>query len=154
MKTDKPAFELILTRVIDAPRERVFDAWSKPEHVSRWFAPSPLSLPKCEMDFRSGGKFRMAMRAPDGQEYPFTGTYREIERPSLLVWVGEFPNGPAEQIRTEIRLEAQGQKTKLTMRQTFSVVTPDTEHATKGAKQGWTATLDQLTAFCESKENR
>lgn len=147
----KPAFELVLTRVIDAPRERVFAAWSEPEQVARWFAPSPYTLPKCEMDFRVGGKFSMAMRAPDGTEHPFTGVYREIDRPSRIVWVGEFPYGPAEQMTTTIDFEAQGNKTKLTARQTFSVLTPETEPHTKGAKQGWTATLDQLAAHCESK---
>jgi uncharacterized protein YndB with AHSA1/START domain len=111
-------------------------------------------LPKCEMDFRPGGEFRMSMRMPDGQLHPFSGVYREIERPSRLSWVGEFPNGPAKQIETTIDFEAQGNKTKLTMRQTFSVLTPETEPATKGAKQGWTATLNQLAAHCETQENK
>jgi uncharacterized protein YndB with AHSA1/START domain len=148
MTIAKPAFELVLTRVIDAPRERVFKAWSEPGQVSRWFAPNPLTLPKCEMDFRPGGRFQMSMRAPDGTEYPFSGVYREIVPPSKLVWVGEFPNGPAEQMRTTITFEEQGNKTKLTMQQTFAVLTPETEPHTKGAKQGWTATLDQLEAHC------
>ena len=150
MTMTKPAFELVMSRVIDAPRERVFQAWSEPAQVARWFAPKPLTLPKCEMDFRSGGTFRMAMRAPDGKEYPFSGVYREIVPPSKLVWAGEFPDGPAEQMLTTVVFEEQGKKTKLNVRQTFAVLTPETEPATKGAKQGWTATLDQLEAFCSS----
>jgi uncharacterized protein YndB with AHSA1/START domain len=146
--TGKPAFELVLTRVIDAPRERVFKAWSQPEQVTRWFAPLPYTLPKCEMDFRVGGRFSMTMRSPEGQEYPFTGVYREITPYSRLVWTGEFPYGPAEQMRTEVAFEKDGTKTTLTVRQTFSVLTPETEPHTKGAKQGWTATLDQLEALC------
>ena len=148
MKTTKPAWELTLTRVIDAPRERVFKAWSEPEQVARWFAPQPYSLPKCEMDFRPGGRFVMTMRSPEGVEHPFTGVYREIDFPSKLVWTGEFPDGPAEQMRTTITFEAVGKKTKLTAHQSFSVLTPETEPRAKGAQQGWTATLDQLASFC------
>ena len=150
MKTGtKPAFELLLTRVIDAPRERVFEAWSKPELVARWFAPQPYTLPRCEMDFRTGGRFSMAMRSPEGQEHSFTGVYREVTPPSKLVWTGEFPYGPADQIRTTVTFEEEGKKTKVTVCQTFSVLTPETEPHTKGAVQGWTATLDQLQALCE-----
>ena len=100
------------------------------------------------MDFRPGGSFRMAMRAPNGTEHAFSGVYREVDPPSKLVWVGEFENGPAEQMETTITLEEQGQKTKLTVRQIFKVPTPETEPHTKGAKQGWTMTLDQLEALC------
>jgi uncharacterized protein YndB with AHSA1/START domain len=147
----KPAFELVLTRVIDAPRERVFEAWTKPELVSKWFAPRPLTLPKCRMDFRNGGTFDMAMRDPNGTEYPFSGTYSEIVPPEKLAWIGQFPNGPAKQIRTTVTFEAQGRKTKLTVVQIFTVLTPETEPHTKGAKQGWTATLDQLTELVEGR---
>ncbi len=145
----KPAFELTLSRLIDAPRERVFKAWSEPAQVARWFAPQPLTLPKCEMDFRPGGSFRMTMRAPDGQEFPFSGVYREIVPSSKLAWVGEFPSGPKEQILTTVTFEVQGDRTKVTARQIFTVLTPETEPHTKGARQGWTATLDQLAGFCE-----
>jgi uncharacterized protein YndB with AHSA1/START domain len=151
---EKPAFELTLTRVINAPRERVFQAWSEPKQVQRWFAPQPLTLPKCEMDFRPGGSFNMAMRAPDGQEYPFSGVYSEIVPPAKLVWIGQFPNGPANQIRTTVIFEAQGNKTKLTVQQIFTVMTPETEPHTKGAKEGWTATLNQLTEYAEKAANK
>jgi uncharacterized protein YndB with AHSA1/START domain len=146
----KPAWELTLIRVINAPRERVFKAWSEPEQVARWFAPQPLTLPKCEMNFRPGGSFSMTMRTPDGQEFPFSGVYSEILPPAKLSWVGEFPNGPKKQILTTVNFEAQGGKTKVTVHQAFTVLTPETEPHTKGAKQGWTATLDQLAAFAEN----
>ena len=62
----RPAFELVLERVIDAPRERVFEAWTKPEQMAQWFAPKPFQLVIHTMDFRPGGRFSMAMRGPDG----------------------------------------------------------------------------------------
>jgi uncharacterized protein YndB with AHSA1/START domain len=146
---DKPAFELVMERLIDAPRARVFEAWTEPEQIKHWFAPKPYTLTVEKMDFRPGGRFSMAMHAPNGDGHPFTGTYREIDPPAKLVWSGEFSNGPTEQIRTEVTFEEQGKRTKLTVRQTFAVLTPETEPYIKGSNQGWTMTLDQLVARVE-----
>ena len=147
-----PAFELVLERVIDAPRTRVFEAWTKPEQIAMWFAPRPFKLIVHKMDFRPGGRFSMAMRGPSGEDFPFTGTYREIVAPAKLAWSGEFPTGPADQLSTVVTFDEQGQKTRIRVRQTFHVMTPEIEHATRGAKQGWTMTLDQLEAFCVPEE--
>ena len=150
MINQKPAFELDMTRVINAPRERVYEAWTKPEPMAQWFAPKPYELIIHKMDFRSGGRFSMAMRGPDGNDFPFSGTYREIVSPEKLSWTGEFSSGPADQITTVVTFEECDATTKIHARQTFHVMTPEIEHATKGAKQGWTMTLDQLAAFCDS----
>ena len=147
MNTTKPAFEVEFTRVIDAPRERVYEAWTKPDQIIQWFAPKPFQLVVKKMDFRSGGTFDMAMRGPDGEHFPFTGTYREIERPAKLCWTGEFPGDPVDTIRTVVTFEKEGSKTKLIARQTFSVMTATVKQATAGAKEGWTLTLNQLTEF-------
>lgn len=150
MTTQKPAFELVIEKVINAPRARVYEAWTKPDQITRWFAPKPFQLIVKEMDFRPGGRFNMAMRGPDGENFPFTGTYREITAPAKLVWTGEFTSGPADQMTTEVSFEEQGTKTKVHARQTFHVMTPEIEHATQGAKQGWTMTLNQLSEFVTS----
>jgi uncharacterized protein YndB with AHSA1/START domain len=146
-KTDPP-FELELERLIHAPRQRVFDAWTRSEPMSQWFAPRPFQLVVHEMDFRPGGRFRMAMHGPNGEDFPFTGTYREIVPPERLSWSGEFAIGPADQILTVVTFESRGADTLVHVRQTFHVITPETEFATKGARQGWTMTLDQLAEFC------
>jgi uncharacterized protein YndB with AHSA1/START domain len=145
--TRKPAFELVLDRVINAPRARVFEAWTNAAQMTEWFAPRPFKLIVRTMDFRPGGGFSMAMRGPDGSEHVFTGTYREIDPPAKLSWTGEFASGPADQISTVVTFEEQGKQTKLHVRQTFHVMTPEIEMATKGARQGWTMTLDQLEQF-------
>ena len=152
MITKKPAFELELMRVVDAPRERVYKAWTSPKQMAQWFAPKPFQLIIHTMDFRLGGRFSMAMRGPDGKAFPFTGMYREIVPPAKLVWTGEFASGPADQMTTVVTFEEQGQKTKVHARQTFHVMTPEIEHATKGANQGWTMTLDQLAVFCAKEK--
>lgn len=148
-KTEKPAFELKLERLIDAPRERVWRAWAEPEQMKRWFAPRPYALGVKTFDFRTGGSFEMSMTSPEGQTHPFTGRYVEVVAPERIVWTGEFPYGPRDQIRTEVAFEAKGSRTLVTARQTFAVLTPETAPHAQGAKQGWTMTLDQLAQAAE-----
>jgi len=64
--TKSTARELVITRIFDAPRALVFEAWSKPEHMVHWFGPNGFTLPVCEMDFRVGGSYRLCMRASGG----------------------------------------------------------------------------------------
>src|SRR5258706_255326 len=69
--------DLHLTRVFDAPRRLVFDAWTRADHLARWFAPRPLTMPKCELELRAGGAFRFVIRRSDGVEDPFAGSFQE-----------------------------------------------------------------------------
>ncbi len=138
MSTDAKKPDLVITRVFDAPRRLVFEAWTKAEHVSRWFAPRPLTMPSCEVDFRPGGVFRFVMHSPDGTDYPFEGAFREIVPPERIVFAGTIHEGNAT-VTTVTLAEHEG-KTTLTMQQTFTAESD----ATRGAKQGWTMTLDQL----------
>ncbi len=130
--------DLVMTRVFHAPRRLVFAAWTKAEHVSQWFAPRPLVMDRCEVDLRPGGVFRFVMRAPDGTEYPFEGAFREVVAPERIVFTGTIHEGNA--VVTTITFDEQDGKTTLTARQTYSFESS----ATRGAKQGWTLTLDQL----------
>jgi uncharacterized protein YndB with AHSA1/START domain len=135
--TKKPA-DLVVSRVFNAPRRLVFDAWTKAEHVSRWFAPRPLTMPRCEVDLRPGGAFRFVMRAPDGTEYPFAGEFREVVAPERIVFTG-LVHGDNLTVTTVTFAEHDG-KTTLTAHQTYAFESD----ATRGAKEGWTATLNQL----------
>ena len=74
--------ELVLTRIFDAPRAIVFKAWTDPQQLARWWGPKGFTNPVCELDPRVGGTLRIVMRAPDGQEHPMTGVFREIVEPS------------------------------------------------------------------------
>lgn len=145
--TTKPAWEIKLERLIDAPRARVYEAWTKPEQMKEWFAPRPFQLVVKSMDFRPGGGFVMAMRGPDGSDFPFTGTYREIVPGERLVWNSEFPGDPKDNMTTVVTFQDRGGKTALTAVQSAKVMTKTMEMASKGANQGWNMTLDQLAGF-------
>src|SRR5437667_12174384 len=73
--------EIVLTRIFDAPRRLVFDAFSKPELLKRWFGPRGWSLTTCEVDFRVGGAFRCMLPGPDGRQLGMRGVYSDIAPP-------------------------------------------------------------------------
>lgn len=106
--------EIVMTRVFDAPRELVFDAFSKPELLKRWFGPRGWSLSVCEVDLRVGGGFRFVLRGPDGKEMGMRGTYREIARPERSVHMESFDDYPGESQVSAVLAESGG-KTTLTV---------------------------------------
>lgn len=129
---------LVMVRTFDAPRALVFEAWTKAEHVRQWFTPRPLTTPACEVDFRPGGAFRITMRFPEGGEHTFGGTFGEIDAPRMLTFQGTLPDGNV--IRTRVTFEDRGERTAVTVVQSYAF----SSDATRGAPEGWTATLDQL----------
>src|SRR5438270_13274485 len=88
--TEVPAKEIVIERVFDAPRERVFDAFTKPEHLQKWWGPRMVSIPVAEFEARPGGRVFLAERALDGTMNYLAGEVREIERPSRLVFAFHF----------------------------------------------------------------
>ena len=76
---------LIVSRAFPAPRELVFKAWSRADHIKRWFSPEGCSVPEAEVDFRTGGAFIVCMRLPDGVDHWARGTFLEISPPERLV---------------------------------------------------------------------
>jgi uncharacterized protein YndB with AHSA1/START domain len=105
--------EIVLTRVFDAPRRLVFDAFSKPELLKRWFGPRGWSLVVCEVDLKVGGGFRFVLRGPDGKEMGMRGVYREIVPPERSVHMESFDDFPGESQVTAVFVEEEG-KTTLT----------------------------------------
>src|SRR6266566_3204358 len=105
--------EVVMTRVFDAPRRLVFDAFSKPELLKRWFGPRGWSLVVCEVDLKVGGGFRFVLRGPDGEEMGMRGVYREIVPPERSVHMESFDDHPGESQVTAVFVE-KGGKTTLT----------------------------------------
>lgn len=106
--------ELAITRVFDAPRDLVFDAWTKPELLTRWLGiHNGWTFPVCEVDLRVGGRYRWVWRGPDGNEMGVGGVYREIARPERLVSTERFdePWYPGEALDTITLTERDGRTT-------------------------------------------
>ena len=103
--------EIVLTRVFDAPRNLVFDAFSKPELLKRWFGPRGWSLVVCEVDLKVGGGFRFVLRGPDGREMGMRGVYREIVPPERSVHMESFDDYPGESQVTALFIEQAGRTT-------------------------------------------
>ena len=107
--------DVVVTRVVDAPRRLVFDAMSNPKHVPQWLTgPEGWTMPVCEIDLRPGGAWRYVYRQPDGTEMTLQGSYREVAPPERIVstesWGPEWP----ETINTLVLAETAG-RTTITM---------------------------------------
>lgn len=148
--------ELIVSRILDAPREQVFAAWTDPRQLAEWWGPHGMTTPVCEVDLRPGGLFRTVMRAPDGTEYPAKGVFIEIVPPERLVFSDAFEPGfqPAvEPFMTAIvTFENWGGKTKCTARALHKSSADREKHQHMGFHQGWSESLDRL-ASCLAKSN-
>jgi len=105
--------EIALTRVFDAPRELVFEAYTKPELLKRWFGPVGWRLAVCEIDLRVGGNWRYLMRKDDGTEMRMSGVYREIVAPERIVSTESFddPWYEGQAVTTTTFSEAAGKTT-------------------------------------------
>ena len=78
MHTFDPKLDLRLEREVDVPVDLVWAAWTRPEHLSKWFVPVPWTIPRCTLDVRPGGRFSVVMCSPEGQEQPNEGCYLEV----------------------------------------------------------------------------
>jgi uncharacterized protein YndB with AHSA1/START domain len=103
--------EIVMTRVFNAPRQMIYDAWTRPELLKRWFGPRGWSLVVCEVDLRMGGKWRFVLRGPDGKEMGMGGVYRELVPPERDVHTEKFDDFPGESLVTGVLTEADGKTT-------------------------------------------
>ena len=143
--------ELVLTRLIAAPREKVYRAWTEPELLKQWFAPKPYTTPMAELDVRPGGANLIVMRGPDGKDMPNRGTYLEVVPNQRLVFTDAFVTAwepSAKPFMTVIlTFEDEGGKTRYTARVRHWTVADREAHETMGFQQGWGICTDQLEAL-------
>ena len=143
--------ELTLTRVLNAPRELVFKAWTDPEMLADWWGPRGFTAPVCEIDLRPGGALRICMHAPQlgFPNHWMDGIINEVIAPEHLVFISyafrdESGNAPLEILNT-ITFERQGEKTKLTVHAVVTRATAEMAPALAGMDLGWNQSLDKLT---------
>jgi uncharacterized protein YndB with AHSA1/START domain len=144
--------ELVLTRIIDAPPEKLFRAWTQPELLKQWFAPLPFTTPHAELDVRPGGSSLIVMRGPDGTDYPNRGVYLEVVENERLVSTDAFTHAwqPAEKPFMTLILtfeDIDGGKTRYTARVRHWTVEDREMHEKMGFHEGWGQCADQLAAL-------
>ena len=154
----------VISRVFDAPRARVWKAWTEVEQMKQWWGPKGFVVTHCKLELRPGGKGHYCLRAPDGSDMWGRFVYREIVKPSRLVWINSFsdkdgglsthpmnPSWPREMLTT-VSFKDLGGKTEVSVEWIPVDGSSETEFKTfdqgrDSMKGGWTGTLDQFTAY-------
>ena len=146
--------ELSLTRLIDAPRAKVYRCWSEPELLKQWFAPKPFTTPVAELDLRPGGGHLIVMKSPEGQEMPNRGQYLEIVPNERIVftdaYIGDWQPGAKPFMTVILTFEDEGGKTRYTARVRHWSEADKQQHEQMGFEQGWGLCADQLAALAKS----
>ncbi len=147
--------EVVITRLVDAPREVVFKAWTEPKRLKQWWGPRGFTTPFCAVDLRPGGVFHYCMRSPEGRDIWGKGVYREIVVPERIVYTDTFADadgnlvsptyyglstGHPDETLVTVLFTAQGHQTKVTVQHAV----PESVPERSGIKQGWTEMLDRL----------
>ena len=143
--------ELTLTRLIDAPREKLYRAWTDPTLLKQWFAPLPYTTPVAELDVRPGGSAFIVMRGPDGKDLPNRGVYLDVVPNQRLISTDAYTKAwePAAKpfMTLILTFEDEGGKTRYTARVRHWTVADRETHEKMGFHQGWGICADQLTAL-------
>lgn len=154
--------EVVNTRTFAAPRDLVFQAFTDAKHLARWWGPACFTNPVCEVDARPGGSFRVVMRSPEGEEFPFRGIYQEVTPPERIVYINDH-SGLSEEWQARLRGNLDGAGggktpralttltfeeieggTKFTLRTLFESAAMRDAMLKMGAAQGWSQSLDKL----------
>jgi uncharacterized protein YndB with AHSA1/START domain len=145
---------IVMTRIFDAPRSRVFEAWTRAEHLGKWYAPKGFTITDCAADPRPGGVFRMRWRAPWGGTYSVRGEYREVLPPERVViactlddeqgasWLEEL---------IEVNLQQSGSRTRLLLNSSARGKGAQAPRMLAGLEKGWTQTVDRLGVLINPK---
>ena len=136
-----------MTRIFDAPRSRVFEAWTRAEHLEKWFGPAGFAITDCECDPRPGGVFRMCLRSPRGDAFWVRGSYREVVPPEriLITCTADDAAGvPRLEEVIEVRFEEDGSRTRLLLNTTARGPGAEAARMLRGMQTGWAQTVDRL----------
>jgi uncharacterized protein YndB with AHSA1/START domain len=148
---------LVLKRLLNAPQERAFKAWTSPEHIQQWMRPEPgMEVPLATMDLRLGGKFRIQLKTAEGEYFTAVGVFKEVKEPELLVYTWDWEKdgsgtefgeveGKPSLVRVEFLRRGEGTELVLTHSQFAAVETRDS-HA-----RGWGRIVDSFSMFAEKE---
>jgi len=147
--------ELVLTRILNAPREKVYRCWVEPELIKQWFAPKPWTTPHAELDVRPGGTSLVVMRSPEGQDYPNRGIYLEVIPNEKLVFTDAYTSAwqPSEKpfFTGIVTFEDAGPgRTKYTARALHWTAEARDQHEKMDFLEGWGKCAEQLEQLASS----
>ncbi len=148
-------YELTLTRLLDAPADKLFRCWTEPALIKQWFAPRPYTTPFAAVDLRPGGASNVTMQSPDGQEIPCPGQYLEVVANRKLVFSDAFtgdwaPRDGAPFMVATVTFEPEGTKTRYTAVARHWSEADRKKHEEMGFHQGWGQCADQLEALART----
>ncbi len=149
-----PPDEVTLSRLIGAPRDLVFSAWTDPAHVAKWWGPGGFTSKVIAWDPRPGRAIRVDMIAPNGVVYPMNGTMVEIAVPEKFVFTaGALDDNDVAMfdVITTATFAEEGGKTRLTLNARVTRKTPEADQHIKGMRAGWTQSLERLAHFAEGR---
>ena len=141
-----------LTRMFDAPRALVWEAWTDPKMMAQWFGPRGFTNPVCELDVRVGGSLRIVMRGPDGSDYPMKGEFLEVSVPERLVFTNIAIDSEGKHLlegKTTVTFSEKGGKTTLTLETHAVGLVPIAPQMLAGMEAGWTQSIDKLQELVE-----
>ena len=142
--------EVTLVRIFDAPRALVFEVWTQPKHLEKWWGPHGFTTPLVVSDARAGGTIRIHMQGPDGTIYPMAGTYNEVIAPERVVYTSAVLGEDGQalfEIRNTAKFEDENGKTKLTIHAVVVKATSAAEQYLEGMEEGWSQSLERLAAY-------
>lgn len=147
--------DLVLNRVLNVPREKIFQAWTNPELMKQWFVPKPWSIARVETDVRAGGTSLIVMRDPEGNEYPNKGVYLEVVKNEKIVFTDAYTEAwlPSEKpfFTGIVLLEDAGDgKTNYTAIARHWNMEDRATHEKMGFHEGWGKCAEQLEELCQT----
>lgn len=146
--------ELVLARIIDAPREKLFRAWTEPELIQQWFAPRPWTVSLVKTDVRFGGECLIFMHSPDGNDYPNRGVYLEVVPNERIVFTDAYTEAwiTSEKpfMTAMLTFDDMNGRTKYTVRVRHWTVADSEAHERMGFYDGWSKSTEQLAELVET----
>jgi uncharacterized protein YndB with AHSA1/START domain len=148
--------EIVIRREFDAPRSLLWDVWTRPEHIEKWWGPRGFSTKVTEMDFRAGGKWKYVMTGPDGMEYPVNGIFSEVTPPERIVTTDEFGDDydkrmpgvdlPKGLVATAV-FDDLGTRSRLTLTTSHATAEDRKKHEAMGVIAGWNSSFDKMDEY-------
>lgn len=144
--------EIVISREFDAPPGRVFEAWTNPDQVRKWYGCGELHLVSCDIDLRVGGAYRYVLRGADGGDHTMTGQYLEIVRPDRLVYTERYVSDQFETEEAYVTVTFAGHngRTLLTSTVLHNSAANRDMHLNSGVEKGAALTLDRLELLLQS----